>query len=322
MTRKTITMTAMLIGMLFAIPGAALAEESSTQGGVDASVTLETGGQGGTATSGNKVKPTPTLYKMDGSVNSTVKGPGTIPLRAVMKDGRTASGTKALPKGMELRDRMMASGTKPIPPDIGERMERRDGERLRMMGSGTPMRRDDCSKASSSSNCAFGHKRGEHRGEMLKHAAEVVFHRIEAAIKRFNKIAERIDSRITKQQAQGTDTSAAESSVAAARAKTKEAQEALDSAKALVVSARVNADATTTLSIDAGNPVREQLEKAKQALEDAAKNLSDAVQALKSMRNKGEDIHSGTSSPKLPGMMRTRDHMSTGTPDGHTDGAL
>ena len=93
---------------------------------------------------------------------------------------------------------------------------------------------------------------------------------------------------------------------------------------ALPICARVNADATTTLSIgiDAGKPVREQLEKAKQALEDAAKNLGDAVQALKSMRNKGEDMHSGTSSPKLPGMMRTRDHMSTGTPDGHTDGAL
>ncbi len=322
MIRKTMTVSAVLIGMLFAIPLAALAENSSTQGGVDASATLPAGGQAGTAPSSSGVKPAPTLYSMDGSVNDAVKGPGTMPLGGVLKDGRMASGTKALPKGMELRYGMTASGTKPIPPDIEERMEGRDRERLRMMGSGTPLRRDDCSKASSSSNCVFGHEKGEHRGEMLKHAAEIIFHRIEAAIKRFNKIGDRIDSRITKQKAQGIDTSAAESSVSAARAKTKEAQEALDSAKALVASARVNADATTTVSIDAGKPVREQLQKAKQALEGAAQDLGNAVQALKGLRNEGEDMHSGTSSAKLPGMMRTRDYMSTGTPDGHPDGSL
>ena len=325
MMRKTITISAVLIGILFTIPGATLAENSSTQARVDTSVTLETGGQGGTATSGNGVKPTPTLYKMDGSVSPTIKGSGTIPFRAVMKDGRTASGTKALPKGMELRDRMMASATKPISDGMDERMIRRDDERLRMMGSGTPegVHQNDCiGDASGKTDCSSQPllRKGEHHGEILKHAAGVVFHRIEAAIKRFNKIADRIDSRIAKQKAQGTDTSAAEASAGGARAKTKEAQEDLDAAKALVISAGVNAGASTTTSIDAGKPVREQLEKAKQALEGAAKDLGDAVQALKGLRNEGGDMHSGTGSPKLPSMMRSRDHVSTGTSDGHPDG--
>ena len=206
-------------------------------------------------------------------------------------------------------------------------MEGRDGGHARMMGSGTPERtnridRGDCGPAATSSDCGERRGKGERRGEMMKHAAELIFHRIEAAIQRFNKIADRIDSRITKIKSQGTDTSGAEADVLAARAKTKEAQDDLDAAKALVISASVSADASTTISTDAGKPVREQLEKAREALMDAAKNLEAAVAALKGLGNGGEGMHDGTSSPKVPGMMRTRDHMSTGTPDGHPDGTL
>ncbi len=323
MIRKIPVIGAMIIGVLFALPVAALAEDTSVGGTAKASVTLDTGSQGDTPP-GGAGRPVPTLYKMDGSVTGGVKAPGTLPPGAMMKGGHMATGTKPIPKGMEMRDKMMASGTKPIPTGIEARMEGRDSERMRMMGSGTPERmgRGDCGPAASSSDCGDKRGKGERRGEMLRHAAELIFHRVEAAIGRFNKLADRIDSRITKQKGQGTDTSVAEADVAAARAKTKEAQDALDAAKALVVSAGVSADASTTVSTDAGKPVREQLEKAKQALTEAAKDLEAAVTALKGQGNGGEGMHDGTSSPKMPGMMRTRDHESTSTANGNPDGTL
>ena len=319
MMRTTKISGAILIGMLFVLPVSALAEDTSAQGSVDASVSLDA--SAGTPPAQHPKqgdKPVPMLYKIEG-------GRQGVPAGGVAKGARMASGTKPLPKGMEMRDKMMASGTKPIPKGIEDRMEGRDNDRMRMMGSGTPERmgRGDCMKDASSSDCKDKHDKGERRGEMMKRAAEVVFNRIDAAIKRFNKIADRIDSRIAKLNGEGTETSAAEADVAAARAKTKEAQDALDAARTLVVTPSVTTDASSTALVDAGKPVREQLEKAKQALMAAAKDLQTTIMLLKGEKKDGDEgMHDGTSSPKMPSMMRTKDHMPTGTPSGATDGAL
>ena len=319
MMRTTKILGGILIGMLFVLPVSALAEDTSAQGSVDASVSLDA--SAGTPPAQHPKqgdKPVPMLYKIEGG------GQG-VPIGGVARAARMASGTKPLPKGMEMRDKMMASGTKPIPKGMEDRMEGRDNDRMRMMGSGTPERmgRGDCMKDASSSDCEDKHGKGEHRGEMMKHAAEVVFNRINAAIKRFNKIADRIDSRIARLKGEGTDTSAVEVNVAAARAKTREAQDALNVARALVVTASVTADASSTVGVDAGKPVREQLEKAKQALMSAAKDLQAAIMLLKGEKKDGDEgMHNGTSSPKMPSMMRTKDHMPTSTHDGATDGSL
>ena len=322
--RTTYKTAALILGMFFILPGVTLAEETGAAGSASVDMTVMTDNSGSTPPpppeGGN---PVPPLYRMNGkmevhaSSTTGVKGPGNLPSGAMMKGGLMASGTKPLPKGIDMRNKMTASGTKPIPPGMEDRMEGRDNARMRMMGSGTPEKfgRGDCGPKASSSDCGDKREKGERLGEMLKRAAEVMFHRINAAIERFTKLADRIDSRVAKLKAGGTDTSIAEGEVAAARVKLKEAQDALDAAKVIVVNASVSADASSTMTTDSGKPVREQLEKAKKALIEAAKDLQGAVAALRGLGKGGEGMN-GTSSQKMPGMMRVRDNMSTGTPDG------
>lgn len=120
--------------------------------------------------------------------------------------------------------------------------------------------------------------------------------RLKAAVERFTKIADRIDSRILKLKGNGVDTSKAESNVAIARTKITEATAAVAAAEASITSAVASANASetssTTAPVDSGKPVREALQKARAAVEEAHKALVNAVESLRA--NVKVEVHATT----------------------------
>ena len=323
MMRK-VNVGTLVIGLLLIIPITTFAEDASVQGTTDVSVTLDNSDNTPLPPPKGS-KPVPVLYKMDQSGKPS-QGRGAPPQGMTPRGhATTTSGTKPLSRSIEMRDKMMASGTRPLFQGIEDRMGQRDADRMRMMGSDTPERRGNrgCGDDASSTDCGMRERMAERKGDALKHVAGVVVFRFEAAIKRFTILADRIDSRVSRLKKQGVDTTQIEADVTLARSKIEEAQDNLAAARALVSTAAANSDASSTISVDAGKPVRDQLEKSKQALIEAAKALGDAVRLLKAASGTGsEDNMHGTTSPKLPGMMRMRDQMGSGTPDGHPDGSM
>jgi hypothetical protein len=126
----------------------------------------------------------------------------------------------------------------------------------------------------------------EKRSKILKRFAEMMIKRMNAAIDRLTKLADRLDSRIAKEKARGVNTSATEASLALARTKLADARTAVGVAEAAVAGAIASADtsASSTKPVDVGKPVREALNKAKDAVFAAHKALVQAVASLKGTR--------------------------------------
>src|SRR3989344_1165331 len=131
----------------------------------------------------------------------------------------------------------------------------------------------------------------EKRGEILKRMVNMMTKRMNAAIDRLTKIADRLDSRIAKEKARGVDTSTAETKLAAARTKLAEAKTAVSAAETVAIDAIKSADVSTPAGkpADAGKPVREALNKAKEAVFATHKALVEATSSLKGKRNISED---------------------------------
>lgn len=128
----------------------------------------------------------------------------------------------------------------------------------------------------------------EKRGEILKRLARIMVQRMGAVIDRLAEIANRLDSYIAKEKVIGVNTNDAEASIAIARAKLADAKVSVSIAEAAVAGAVVSADTEmeSRKPMDAGKPVRESLNKAKDAVFAAHKALVQAVMSLKNVREK------------------------------------
>lgn len=264
-----------------------------------------------------------------------------MPIRAMMSS-TTGNGHEG--EGMK-GGRMMASDTRPLPPGMDKMIQKRDGEkgregsttlsdmrmRGRMMATGTSK---DCIGATSNIDCVGNRgdmrtKMGEHRGEVFEHVGNMILKRMHAAIQRFAKLADRIDSRIAKMKAAGTDTTAAEAAEVNARTKIIEANTAVTAAETAVkaVAASFGESTSTPPSDGEKKPAKDVLEAARKAILAAVQALSDVMPLLmgghKDMSNQEHATSSMASgTPKLPGMMRTKDRpMPTTTSEG-THGTL
>ena len=178
----------------------------------------------------------------------------------------------------------------------------------------------DCAGSASGTDCMSG--RGidrrnemrahamERRGEILKRISQLMIGRMDAAIERLSKIADRIDSRILKLKEKGVDTTKPETLVGIARGKISDAKIAVGVAANAVASAVVQADASasSTKPIDAGKPVREALNKAREGVFAAHKALVEAVKSLIA----STALRENTS--QRPGMLRTSQTPAHDTP--------
>ena len=215
---------------------------------------------------------------------------------------RIATTTRfAIPPRTELRT--MASGTRPLSKELEGRAQDRAQIQDCVGGASTT----DCLQNREARRTEARAQMEEKRSEILKRVSEQMFKRMEAAIERFAKLGDRIDSRIQKLKEQGVDTAKSEGLMKITRAKIADAAAALDVAKQKVDGAALVADnsASSTKPVDAGKPIRENLEKARVAIMDAHKALVDAVESLKASAALKENA------PQKPGMLRVK-----GAPEG------
>lgn len=244
---------AILIGTMLFIPASALAEEVSvTTTSVDSAPTTV-------------AVPAPTKP---------------LPPKPLLK-GATTTGARILPPGTPLRT--MASGTQPLPKAIEARIQNREEMRDCIGGGSTT----DCAGTAMENREArqseARERMEEKRSEILKRMSEQMFKRMEAAIERLSKLSDRVDSRIQKLKEQGVDTTKSEGLIKTTRTKISEAKAAVEAAKQEVGEAASIADtsASSTKPVDAGKPVRENLEKARVAVTAAHKALVSAIESLK-----------------------------------------
>lgn len=255
--RNISAISVIVIGAFALLPTFAFAEEAGTSGSARADVAVTS--EGGVVDVAIKASATGGVTPPTGIVEYGVKSP---------RDAAT---------GQSSGKRMMASTTKPVPPVVSERMEARDELRLKMtasgsstVGRGEEMRKDAMKQ----------------RIEIYQRFAATMITRMQAAIDRMKKLADRLDSRITKEKERGVDTTKAEASLAIARVKIADAQAAITVATTTVSaeSTYASVSASTTKPSDIGKPVREALNKAKDAVFAAHKALVDAISSLTGQR--------------------------------------
>ncbi len=305
--RSTTHISLVLLGSLMLSPLFALAEETSASASAGTETTASGGGTGGSATTETSASgstgtpaPSPSTIRESPTLQSTGKlreSPTKASLTHEVVSPRDAA--SGLPTGKRLNGlppgtpvtgtRMNASGTKTLPAGMEERMQNRDDMRVKLEERASTtrdnmqQRREDMKE-----------KRQERRGEILKRQATMLINRMKAAIERIVKLSGRVDSRIVKLKEHGADTSKPEASMVIARGKIADAKAAVAAAEAAVANAVINADASasTTASVDPGKPVREALNKAKDAVIAAHKALVDAIESLKGIK---VDIKASTS---------------------------
>lgn len=221
------------------------------------------------------VTPTPTTTEV--APTSATGGEVSLP-RPTLRTRIATTTRLGVPPRVETL-RTMASGTRPLPKDLEERAQGRAQIQDCIGGASTT----DCLQGREERRTEARARMEEKRSEILKRVSLQMFERMQAAIDRFTKLSDRIDSRIQKLKEQGVDTTKSEGLMKITRAKIADASTALEVAKQKVDGAALVADssASSTEPVDAGKPVRENLEKARTAIMDAHKALVDAVESLK-----------------------------------------
>ncbi len=272
--KSTSIISVSILGMLMMVPSLASAEEAS------AGATTETTAGGSSASTETSAGATITPPPASAPTLRESPTRRSLPLRE-NPTGQGVIAPRDVATGQSSGKRMMASGTRPLPPVMEKRMEKRDEMQDRKMGSGTPMIGDQ-KEVRGGRKAEMEVRMQEKRGEMLKRMSMQMIARMNAAMDRFTKLADRVDSRIAKMKEKGVVTTTAEANIAIVRTKIAEAKAAVALAESNVASAVLAANVgTSTTSNGAGKSVREALQKARTAVQEAHKALVTAIGSLK-----------------------------------------
>ena len=182
--------------------------------------------------------------------------------------------------------RTMASGTRPIPAAMEKRIEAREAQPPRptcTREDGTIASGTDCMTVRAEQRTEVRERIQARRAEILHSLTTLMVKRLNAAIERELKLADRIDSRIAKLKENQIVTTEAEAKILLARTKISEAKVAVAAAEAKIaeIVAAANTSAVAAAEADFGKPVRDEMNKAKEAIFAAHKALVDAVVSLK-----------------------------------------
>lgn len=318
--RPTISVGAVWIGLLLMMPGIVLAEETST----DTSATVETivfpsdSSAGATVETSvsNTVSPMPPKPTL---IRESPTKPGTLmrdankmapKLPEAVKSKRDVAPGRATVRVNEQATRQQPTNPIPLPNVAGKRENAQEKraelkekrvevrENVKEKRAELEEKRSEVRENVKERRDEVRQKMEERKSEILSRMAHQMIRRMKAAIERLDKLADRIDSRITKLKAKNIDTTKAETNISIARAKIAEAITAVKIAEGAVAGAITQADmvaANKETSVDAGKPIREALEKARQAVFAAHKAIIDAVESLKATVKVRSDLDSNTS---------------------------